>query len=482
MSSSDSIPFKILENPSSASFKTELERITPILTPNDADSFFDILLGHFSKKIQIPVGEAILISIRKLIRNEEIRYIFVDGEYIHRLPFSSQIFSDLVFNIIYDFVRLDPNVFDATLCSLFAQMFSFNPEKSLVILANYAQKINDTDDPWAMLDLLFYESKHFNNRKTGKQYLTLLTFLCSNYEDYAEGRGENCWKQICSMLTKNYIDVLQTGYDALRIIYKYYPNGSLPISAIKANLELDLVQPNIFAFLLSLPIDHPELKKPELINCLINCAETSEKAITVLLQLATNVKNAEAILKQKEWTKKQLPTLMDTLRLFLVIFQHDELRLQLISERRSFVAFLSKLVELGTSGVLTVITTILRRVDLDSEFVKVLDESGFLHAFIVSAKRADDDISMHSCLLLISTCAKIEYVPSYLEITVTIARLVKKDEFLTKIASYVAVELRKYRECAEIFTEYKLDDYFTENLDNPKIQKIAQRYFNTNIK
>ena len=334
------ISMEIIQNPLHPDFNTELERATKVVGVEDCKSFFDLMFHHLNQTIHKSTGVCILASMRKLIRNDQIREIFVFDQYIDKLPYTSSAYAEAILNIMYDFVKLDPSVFDETLCPLFAQLIQFRPDRAIVVIALYAQKMEELENPWPMLDLLFYESKHFNSRKSSIQYITLLVYLCSNFDDYAGGRAENCYRAISTMLKKNYSDVLQAGYDALRMLMKFLPNASLPIDTMKVGLKVESVQPNILAFLLSLPVDHPDLHNKILIDALVECAQTNEKATVVLLQLATDKRNAGAILSNKDWTKKDLPTTLDTLRLFLVMFQHEDLRLLLISERRTFAEFL----------------------------------------------------------------------------------------------------------------------------------------------
>lgn len=472
----DHISTKIISNPSHDSFKKEIERAPQVLTVNDVRSYFDIVLNLFATKVSYESGKSILISIRKLIRNDEIREIFIQEQFIDRLPFTNGNFSEILFDIMYDFIQLYPTAFDDTLCPLFGQLFMFNPQKALVIISYVAQHMEDFENPWPILDLLFYESKQFNNLKIGSQYITLLAYLCCTYEDYALARAENCWKKIYSMLNKNSPQVLMTGFDGLRMISKYYPNGPIPIDSIKTNIENDKVCMSILDFLVELPNDHLELRNPDLIKSLLYAAQKTNKATAILLKISAYQKNAEIILNQENWTQLNLPSLSDTLRIFLVIFSHKNLRPQLVSERKTFVNFLCRLVDIGKSGVLTIITTILRRVLIDQQFIDLLEETSFLHAFIATAKRIGDDMSMHSALLLVSTLAKIGFTPSYLEISATIANIIQTDTSLTKVACYVAAELNIYHECREVFEDCNLPAYFESKLKDPKMGQLARRF------
>ena len=66
------ISFKALKNPSTETFKDELSRALSNLTINEAHTFFDIILSHFNKPMEFETGNSILLSIRQLIRNDDV--------------------------------------------------------------------------------------------------------------------------------------------------------------------------------------------------------------------------------------------------------------------------------------------------------------------------------------------------------------------------------------------------------------------------
>ena len=159
-----------------------------------------------------------------------------------------------------------------------------------------------------------------------------------------------------------------------------------------------------------------------------------------------------------------------------MIFSHKSLRSKIIKDKKYFAEFLCRLVESEQTGVLIIIAMILRRIDIDQEFLSLLEETGFLHSYIVTAKRLNDEISMHSCILLISTLSKIGYEPSFLEIAHTIARLAKKNVYLSTMSCHAAADLNVYPKCQEVFNEYKLTDFFKAKKNDPNLKKIARRY------
>lgn len=471
------ISFKALKNPSTETFKDELSRALSNLTINEAHTFFDIILSHFNKPMEFETGNSILLSIRQLIRNDDIRNIFIEDQFIDRLPFSNEQYADTLYEIMYDIIILNPDVFDSNLCPLFGQLFAYKSEKALVIIGYVAKNLKKFENPWPVLDLLFYESKHFNNQTTGPNYIMLLAYLCKSHRDFAKARAKNCYKIICSMIEKNYYSILKSGYNALRIIHHFYPDGEVPVLSIKNQIHQDEVQNNILSFLISLPITHKCFQDPTLIQLLVKTAQTSKNSAAVLLKIAAAKENAEVILEnEKSILELNLPNIQTTLQLFLMIFGHKILRKDILEDKKSFAEFLCRLVKSEQTGVLIIIAMILRRVDIDHEFLELLEETGFLHSYIVTAKRLNDEISMHSCILLISTLSKVGFEPSFLEITHTIARLAKKNVYLSTMSCHAAADLNVYTKCQEVFKEYKLPEFFRSKINDENLKKIARRF------
>lgn len=471
------ISFKILKNPSNESFKEELTRSLENLTINEAHTFFDIILQHFNKPINADTGNLILVTVRKLIRDDDIRNVFIEDQFIDRLPFTNEQYANSLYDIMYDIIIVNPDVFDSNLCPLFGQLFAFQPEKALVIIGYVVKNLKKFENPWPILDLLFYESKQFNNQTTGPDYITLLAYLCNKHKDFAKARAKNCYKVICSMIDKNYYSILKNGYNALRIIHQFYPEGEIPISSISNQIFQDEVRTNILSFLISLPIDHECFQDPVLIYSLIKSSQTSKKSTAVLLKISASKENAEAILNNEESIMEMnLPNIQSTLQIFLMIFTHKSLRNKILKDKKSFAEFLCRLVESEQTGVLIIIAMILRRIDVDQELLSILEETSFLHSYIVTAKRLNDEISMHSCILLISTLSKIGFEPSFLEITHTIARLAKKNVYLSAMSCHAAADLNIYPKCQEVFKEYKLTEFFKTKANDKDLKKVARRF------
>ncbi|OHT15524.1 hypothetical protein TRFO_02849 [Tritrichomonas foetus] len=473
---------KILKDPYDDGFVPYILKLPKNATPKESSNLFKILLGHLTPQLPREIGIPILMVIRVLIRNPKIRDIFVSNGYIDQLPYKNRNYVNEIFFILDKVVQNCPEAFDEELTNKFASILTRSPQKSLSILCSYAQQFNDidSDNPWPMIDILIQGSKYFTTPDLIYNYSSVLLYLCTQYSDYRQGRASHCWRIFRNIITtKTDIRSLQTCYNALAVISEFYDEGDVPVDSVKVHLK---IAPEILDSVLSLLVakatDSSIFCDHELLDLLLDLAKSNVKATLILMKAASNLKVANLILGEGEWLTMELPIFTDTLRLFLVIFSHDEIRKKIVSFS-NFVPFLKVMASIKNSGVITILCTVLRRIHINQEMLDQMSLAGFLNDFIQVSLQLGDQVSLHSFLLLLDTLSKIGYTTEFIDACETVVQLVQSDKHLNQIASYVAADLCRYEECAKKMKEMKLDVFFSNHLDDPQINKGGQKFLRT---
>ena len=350
-----------------------------------------------------------------------------------------------------------------------------NPKKSLTIIALYCQQFNELDNPWPLVDLLIQDGKRFNTPEVAPDYISLLSFLNKKFIEYRNGRALHCWNQVTSMLLSTDQNVLKCCYGGLCAIAGGYSGGPLPLDMVALHMKQPDLQDCVLALLNVAVLNEKDSANKKLITSLLTVAETNVKATLVLMKLGCTFSSAQTIMSMPNWISKKLPTMVDTLRLFLVLLRHKELR-EFIADSPDFIEFLKCIVGLDKSGMVPIACTIIRRVPLSKELVTNLSKSGFLKLFYEAVDEDDDGLTQHSKLLLTDTICRVIFVKDFLIICDRIAKIIMENEEFADAASLVAVRLCKYSKCKARMKELKLDAFFKKNKSDPKYQSIARKF------
>ncbi|OHT08438.1 hypothetical protein TRFO_23033 [Tritrichomonas foetus] len=490
MSSSDSgFDLRALENVDK-NFLSNLKSAVKLLQASDADKFFKIVLNHFEKGDLNPeVGISILQTVRKLLTRDDILNVFRSKDVVLRLPYELNTYTDCVYDILYDVLLLDSEIFsdDVARKDRFGYLLQENPRKGLALIAKVAKRYVEDDEslinPWPCLDTLVKQTNLFARPDVIPSFISVVVYLCQSSEQYAESRMDKCWSRIVGFLdTKDssYLRSVYAGLCYLRDEFKKVrKTPKLPLVQIKDHLSFPEVQGPALALLVDRANENPsDIADDELISKLFQVAERDHnlKATIVLMKLAASPKIAKDVLGNGSWLLSKLPEAVDTLRLFLVIFKHNELRAA-CAECKNFIPFLKFVIEeLGSSGVITISCTIIRRIPLDEKFVQKMAEKGLVKTFIDKAKATDDDtkVSSHSLLLFLNTVAEYTYLDEFLDMVKIVVDRTTNDQNLCEIASYVAVTFAKYPQLREKMVALRLDKFFAEKRNDKKYKRLSK--------
>ena len=487
MSSDDMTNLHILKNIENPDFMDELEYSVSTLKAKQADQYFTILINHFQSEIPEEIGKSILIAISKVICVDDFLTCFLKNEFQLQLPYKKKQFAPEIFDILYVLVTAAPIVFDDKLSKCFGTIIKRDPQKSLTLLATYSQHFNDIDDPWSMVDLLIYEAHRFSSSSTAAYYAKLLAFLCRKYPDYCKGRAANAWRKICLLLQMKDIQTLQSVYLAMFSITEVYKEAESPVDLMLPHLSTNELRDSVLTLLLAAP-PFSRGQNRELLRKLIQISTSNHHATLVLMRMATDVEFSKYLINNASmWMTQELPTYRETLRLFLVVFAHQELH-NMILDCDYFVSFLTTCAIKGEEIDLIILCTVLRRVDLTEQFVSTSEFNEFMKIYFDSAtnQKSGSKVtpqSIYSAILLTSTVSMIGYLNVFSAISKYLAQIIKERNGISCFAVEAAIILCGYDRCRKVFNKEELLSFLRNNLNTftgkmkqavPKLIQVLQ--------
>lgn len=479
-----SIDFDALEEGSGKDFQSTLKKIPDSLTKGTVKQFFETSINVLNNDdVELDNKSRVLIALCKALGEKDYLKDFVNGKYLARLPYEDKDLQVQLFDVLYIVASGSPLSLTREIAQKMETILPASPRRALGVLVVYGKNFNAVSKAnWQpVLDLLTRPetSDIFKARLYVKDYVSFLCFLCEK-QIYRKEKLNDAWDAICSCLTVNRDESVCTCYYALvRLCDKgFVKQGQcqLPSVAVACHLRRRHCQEAALSLLMRLRPNDDDEGVPDLMNSLVWAAHTELNANYVLVEFAKEEALARALVRDAAWMTQELPTKVDTMRLFAVVLSHDSLTDD-ISKKNEAIAFLRSSVELNTPGVLSAVTTFTRRFNVDREFAQFCSDYGLLTTYFQYAFERKDTTSINATLLFIHTFASVSYSHDLVQACDYVANLVtKSDQFTSLHAARVVCDLAQYPKCAARFQELSLDDYFIENQDNAKVKKAGAHF------
>ncbi|OHT01518.1 hypothetical protein TRFO_31608 [Tritrichomonas foetus] len=478
----NSIDFNILVDPFHKDFLFHVEDAPSLVEINDITKYFDIILQHFQRKRPIPInkGKAILVSIITIVQNFTYRSMFIDKGHLNNLPYGISDYSDLIFDLFHVLISQDPDFFDAKLTEKFAQQIDYSPSKALVLITMYGEHFGEMENPWDVLDLLFYQAAKFNTPETIINYISLLTYLCRKKEDYKIYRSIQCFDKIATLLSLKSIPALKAAYGAL-----------ISISGINEKCKN---QESIDRFPVQLIINHLQSQNEELIyvalqflliyefvnekliNQLLNLNDP--KAILVLMKYCENPKNATFLVNSNVWLT--LPIVrensIDYLKLVYCILQHRNLRRK-FSSSQNLSSFLASAASNADQNTLVFILGVMKMMILTPQIIAELGKKKFFINLYKSADKCNCELTDQVRYNVFEISSEYMFTKEMINVCKCAVTEIMEMESLSSEAFRLIIKLCKYPECINVIKNGGLLRFYSSQMKNPRKRKEAEQLF-----
>lgn len=522
---SDSCNLHYIKHIEEIEFKNELEKSPETLSIENASAYFKIVLAHFRHQIKTETKHLILKTLYKILCKPDFLNVFVTKGFTPALPFSHKDVIDDIFKILYLLVTKVPNSFDEFVGNSFSKLVFNRGLKSLIILSIYFDnnlyRIGDISEEYKnpdidetkikkyanyrpMLRILLDQKERFMKPDICVQYAALISHIICKYpclcgKDPSQNSyifGLDAFEVLTQLLLPSEEENENIESERARIIsiYSYLCKISakieeceLPCQIIREHLKDQyLCTPALELLLVSkYAIDNDEEMANEgFIQSLLRIANSGNRlALLVLLRLAKNRNDvAQKLVEKPAWMEKckkahqnappekVLSYVVDTLRLFLVVFNHKNLRDHIVSDNE-FLIFLTILVETQEPDLLTICLQILRRVEnLTKDFIEDIDECEFVSKFIEYSKKYDS-------IVLIDTIGKNMFSKDVWNNCSFLKDCLEQDEKFDAAAT-AAIDLCKFKKYRDRLKSLGVPEIFKKkSKEDQKKRNKAEMFF-----
>ena len=480
MSGKKSLDYEILGDPSNANFLTELKKAPRLLNHKSAKTFFSTVLPHFADdNLDKQIGNEILLTICMLLQNRNYISPFVAGNFINSLPFEKGAFRDQLLDLLCFLVKADPNSLPPGIAPRFAIVMEKSPEKTLTLLAYLALKFDHIQDPWPIFELLVKRPQYFGNDDLIGNYVALLIYLNKNFEPFRKAYSTKTWRAFCSFLPGDSVDLAKTCLCGLCALYDIIPKvatkGTFPTRDVAKYLKNRETKSAAIPLLLR---TQPKNADPEdlkaLITNLFKAAKDDKKASLILMEMAIDESVAQIMVETPKWIGEELPTTIETVRLFAVVLSHKELR-ETIMKTDIVISLFRNMIDMGDPSICSIICTFIRRLPITPEFVTGLGKQGLIKSYIELFLQSEDPNVVMSGLLFIHTISAHAYHKDYNRLIENLMPILKKPE-LAPTAAAVTASLAKHPELHETFENRHFPKFFQRALKDENLKKPAKKF------
>jgi hypothetical protein len=338
----------------------------------------------------------------------------------------------------------------------------------VVLIACFATSFSEVPDPYPIVDLLIENWRLFIDTCAGAELVATLFYLCSSFDEYRENRVAKCCEIFCASLRLGDVKALRQMYSAL--CFYYLEGTAIDYSVIASHLVDKRITEYVLTFLLKLKrIEATD----ELISTLLSVAHDDVRATLLLIHLARKLAFARLICEDHLWVAEEMPTAGDTLRLFLMVFRHPELRKE-ISTWPEIATFFVNICRQEDSELLAAIALMIRKIGVTKRFLDNLTRLGTLKAIFETVKLRGDELSIKAGLVIMEALGKVGFASEYLMLSNEIKHQLTLQNSISALAVVVLSILSKYEECRSKYVEMDLVPYFEELLKTDAYRERAQ--------
>ena len=437
------------------------ERAKNIVNEN-IDDYLYLIISKLNTKPTVNIVDSIIGSLYIVMKNHPELVENVTKSPV-LISLSENEMSD--FDILLDLLSISftkcPALIPQNSSKIIEKALKNAPEKTLILIS-YAVKANSLKHQYYLE--LVQHSDALKNEQYYDYYLYILGALV---------KSEYIAKE---EVLQTFIDAMQS-YDIniAKIAYAGFIElfGNAKVDIDKLNFIPQHLTKNDFA--VSVALRFPLCcANEEGIKNLSTIAILNEKVWLILIEIASDEKAAQILLKNTEWMKSSNTNAIMCYRVFLMTFSHGELRDKYLDVDYYFT-FLTNCACSKNPFILSSIPSIIKRQHISrkgKEIIDKINESKFLKTYFTIAINENTDERNNNCLVLIDIFSRIGYFEGFQKIVRRVTELIQNPKLFSSSLSILLL-LSNYKECAAEMRRYGLVKYFSELEKFQQYQKLS---------
>ena len=364
-----------------------------------------------SMKKMVPgnIKASIFKAIQKILTFEEAFETLKTSGFLEKLPNNAPEAFDPMLDFLNIVTRHSTDYVTFGFLKIMPHLLRANPEKALVIeellLSNY-ETVPEREE---IIDQILKNAESISQTDGCPQLITLLFNLCQE-DDFYDAHGEFCIKLFQKTIVelKN-IEAVKLSYESL---ISFSPeNPPIPYDAVIEQLNHEMVCQSALSALIRMP-KIPLIK--DNYATLLSMAQTYEEASEFLIKKASEFTAATAIINDSSWVLEDLPTFEHTVRLFVSIFKHSQIRTRIVT-MKEIPMFLCKVLSDDDNSISKAVGPLFTQLPFTRAYLEAFQSCGFFEELFKKMIDTTDDNARIIYLRVISRFSELGYISDYIK-------------------------------------------------------------------
>ncbi|OHT16567.1 TKL family protein kinase [Tritrichomonas foetus] len=463
--------FKFLEDPRRSDFSELLEKCDKKLSPDNYTDFSVSIV----KSLQARPKEETVISIfevimKHIIRDYTLMSPLMEASFYQEMTLTSPALKDMGIEFFGILFKFKTGLVRASLTKSIAQLIHHNPEAMVIQLGHYIRNLPPQNESFPVISIFTDESSIFLNSHAAPSFIKLLYHLISTNQHFRE----EALMPLSPVFMKACVSSdEETAITAILAVINILPDPNFVVD-FEALLSI-AANDNLRRYLISLTLrimKYPSSRR--LAQLLLGFATRSNRGFLALMNYASSsYENAVILSKMHEYLLMGLPNVLNTFRLFLVLFSYSKLRTAIIS-LPEYPTMLMMFLKEQNEFIFGCMPSIIRRSSPNSNLILALQKIGFYQLFYTIAIASESESVLNSALLMSDSVSSIQYIDEVSSFIPKISGILKNHQNLTQQAITVLVRMSFLKETHPYLVVLK--PYFESLTAYPNYAQYAKSF------
>lgn len=371
---------------------------------------------------------------------------------------------------------MSPQLYDEKLSSLLASFVAVDAAKVLVIILKFAEKFEEIENPWPVLDILIEKNPGFIKSSSSYFYMKTVYYILSTLKDYRDNRLKEYTNVFLNALSSSDGKTVASAYKLLAI----YGVGPVNLEYCSASHILD---ESVRNGLLQCIYHNECILNQEGMRYLVQYASSNPlpEVIFAILKQALTKKGSEQLLINTHWmSPKSKIGIVHAMRIFLAILSQPRLRAQ-FSRNAETAQFLKRLCVLKHTQIAQLISSIVRILLVDNNSIPPFEQVSFLATYYDMVKELSDKRSWSAFIKTFDAFLAIGYSSEYVKMIPSLKKMLQREDQVSIYTVSLIANMSNYQECASALTKYGFPKYFAKLQETGYYNKEV-RMFQKNLK
>lgn len=431
-------------------------------------------LAPHTKRGTSPLAQlTVLMTMFRLCVRFGITFIepLIESGAFNGMPFADKSCEIAAADLLAIVFQRAPKLVSPKLWVQFCHIARVRPLDAVVLLrllVNDPSQINP-----AVMQLIVPSTTLFAGTNAAPRAVALLHYLLQKSPLFVQNYGNLALAQIVAFSQSPNVATAKMAYYALANNYK--PGIQLDYYFMLWHMNL----PQLIEPVLSVFIKIDELPQTlEISRALIKAAKVSPLGAAVLQKYAdTSIYHANVFLYDTSWYVESLPTILDTVKLLMILFKYPPLRPE-IAKNTLFPMMLRNMIASKFPFIIVVLVSIIRRCNLNPELVKSFALAGVFRDWYRVGLALQDMSVMQNLQVLTDTIMRVQFIPDLAEIIPAEIDIVRTKNPAALLAyAYMNLEpMSQYEVCAKQMVSLGLLVILQKEIDSlpPEVAKLAR--------